>query len=229
MQFDLAVAHRFEFAFQQGGRGTVVLGTAVGIDHHHASAGAKRRAQVPQKGIGFGDFMVHMNHEHAVEAVRWQLRIVGFAQPHADIVEPFARDALRQCVANLRDDILGQHAAVVADALRQTDGVIALARADIGDGHAGRDPGLVHHQLGFVQPVARFLGRPACRHDRRHRPVGFRKDRLVFAMRIGGRSRLRRVAAGQHQQHERQDVAHLSRHPRHRPSRRSRAATGQRP
>jgi hypothetical protein len=68
--------------------------------------------------------------------------------------------------------VLGHHAALLADAGAEADRVIAFARADIGDGHALLDPGQVHHLGGFVEPVARFLGRPARRQDRGDRAIG---------------------------------------------------------
>jgi hypothetical protein len=113
-----------------------------------------------------------VDHQHAIEAALGQPRIGGQAQPHADIVEPLAHHARRQRVANLGDDVLGDDAAFLADALAEADRVIALARADIGDGHAGLDPGEVHHLARFVEPVARFLVGPACRDDRRDGAVG---------------------------------------------------------
>src|SRR3546814_5134073 len=61
------------------------------------------------------------------------------------MVEPLARDAFGERIADLRHDVFGEHAPLGADTVREADGVIALPRADIGDGHPRRDPGLVHH------------------------------------------------------------------------------------
>ena len=72
-------------------------------------------------------------------------------------------------------DILRQHPAILADPLGQPDGVIALARADIGDGHASLDPGELHHRLGFAAVVTRGLGRELGPAQIGNGPVGERK------------------------------------------------------
>src|SRR3546814_2285811 len=69
--------------------------------------------------------MVHMDHQHAIEAVGRQLGIGGFAEPDADIVEPLARDAFGERIADLRHDVFGEHAPLGADTVREADGVIA--------------------------------------------------------------------------------------------------------
>src|SRR3546814_19661585 len=79
----------------------------------------------------------------SIEAVGRQLGIGGFAEPDADIVEPLARDAFGERIADLRHDVFGEHAPLGADTVREADGVIALPRADIGDGHPRRDPGQI--------------------------------------------------------------------------------------
>ena len=69
-----------------------------------------------------------------------QPRIVGRAEPDADIVEPLARDARRPARRAPRATMsCASTRPSLPDALREADRVIALARADIGDGHARRD------------------------------------------------------------------------------------------
>ena len=107
---------------------------------------------------------------------RWRKhRIGGLAQPHRDIVEIFALDPLGQPVARFRDDVLGQHPAARPDDRRQADRIIALAGADIGDRHAGRDAGQPHDFLGLARPGRGHPRSKSCRRRsarRRGRPSG---------------------------------------------------------
>ncbi len=52
---------------------------------------------------------------------------------------PLARDSLGQRVVHRGNDVLGEHAPFLADARGEADRVIALAGADIGDGHPRLD------------------------------------------------------------------------------------------
>jgi hypothetical protein len=54
---------------------------------------------------------------------------------------------------------------------RQADGVIAFARADIGDRHAGFDAGELHNGFELADAVARILVRIAGGDDRRDRAL----------------------------------------------------------
>ena len=95
--------------------------------------------------------------------------------PGATATEPLARDAVGEPLDHLGNDILREDAAADAHTLRQAHRIIAVARADVGDGHAGPHVGRVHDILGLVDAVARFLGRPFGRDRRRDGPVGGRK------------------------------------------------------
>src|SRR3546814_12139812 len=59
-----------------------------------------------------------------------------------------------------------------ADAGGEANGVIAVAGADVGDGHARANVGGVHDVVGLVDAVTGFLGRPFGRDERGARPVG---------------------------------------------------------
>src|SRR3546814_17480319 len=74
--------------------------------------------------------------------------IVDRAQFQRNIVEPFARDAIGEALDHLGLDILRQHAPARPDAGGETDGVIAVAGADVGDGHVRADVGRVHDEIG---------------------------------------------------------------------------------
>ena len=53
--------------------------------------------------------MIHVDQEHAVERLRREHRVVGRAELDRDIVEPFALDAVAELVADLGNDVLGEH------------------------------------------------------------------------------------------------------------------------
>ena len=161
---------------------------AVAVDDDHLPLAAQRRPQPPEEGIGLLDLMIHMHHHNPVEAVGGQLGIVGTAELDRDIVEPLAAHAQAQPVDRFGHDVLRQHAAAFPDALGQTDSVIAVARADIGDAHAILDAGAVHHIVGFAKTVARVLVRPAGRDCGR--------DGAVGAGEFGGAARA--VGGGEH-------------------------------
>ena len=110
--------------------------------------------------------------------MRRKHRIVGGAELDRDIVELLALDPIAERVAGVRHDVLGQDPPFRADQRRQADGIIAFARADIGDPHAGLDPGQRHDRFGLAQPVARILGRESVVDDRSDRALGRGKVRL---------------------------------------------------
>ena len=116
--------------------------------------------------------MIHVDQQDTVEAARRQAGIGGRTELDADIVEPLARDALGELVAHRGDDVLGEDAPARTDAAGEADRVIAFAGADVRDGHAGGDLRAVHYLARLVAAVARVLGRPARRDDRRDRTRG---------------------------------------------------------
>src|SRR3546814_19101896 len=77
-----------------------------------------------------------MDHEDAVEAVFGEPRIVDRPQFQRDIVEPFARDAVGEALDHLGLDVLCKNTPARADAGGEANGVIAVAGADVGEGHA---------------------------------------------------------------------------------------------
>src|SRR3546814_8054221 len=76
----------------------------------------------------------------------------------------------------------------------QPDRIIALARADIGDRHAGLNPGQLDHLLELSGAVAGVLVRVARRDDRRDRPLG-----------VGEGGRIRCLPASRRHQRERSE------------------------
>src|SRR3546814_1246359 len=66
----------------------------------------------------------------------------------------------------------------------QPDRIIALARADIGDRHAGLNPGQLDHLLELSGAVAGVLVRVARRDDRRDRRSEEHTSELQSLMRI---------------------------------------------
>src|SRR3546814_2086744 len=71
------------------------------------------------------------------------------------------RHPQRQAVTDFRQDVLSQHSPPRANSPGKPDSIIALTRTDISDGHTRSDPCAIHDVVGFVQPVAAFLVRPA--------------------------------------------------------------------
>ncbi len=165
----------------------MVLGRPVHLQDDDFAPGLERRIEMPEKGIRLRDLMIHVDHEDAVEAPGRQLRVLRRAEFHADIVPVLAGDAPPERVDHLADDVLGQHPALCADAPRQAHRVIALARADIGDGHARPDAGEVHDDVGLAQAIACLFGAPPGRDGRRDRAVGAREfacvGRAIFLLR----------------------------------------------
>ena len=47
----------------------MLVGRTVGIDDDQFAIRLERGAEVPEKGVGLGDLMIHMDHENAVETV----------------------------------------------------------------------------------------------------------------------------------------------------------------
>src|SRR3546814_1257517 len=72
---------------------------------------------------------------------------------------------------DFRQDVLSQHSPPRANSPGKPDSIIALTRTDISDGHTRSDPCAIHDVVGFVQPVAAFLVRPARGFDMGYRPV----------------------------------------------------------
>ena len=72
-------------------------------------------------------------------------------------------------VLGIGHDVFGQHAAPRPDDRGQANGVIALARADVGDRHPGLHAGELHHLLRLAEPVAGVFGREGVADDRRDR------------------------------------------------------------
>src|SRR3546814_6172597 len=81
------------------------------------------------------------------------------------------RHPQRQAVTDFRQDVLSQHSPPRANSPGKPDSIIALTRTDISDGHTRSDPCAIHDVVGFVQPVAAFLVRPARGFDMGYRPV----------------------------------------------------------
>ena len=161
----------------------MIGGGPVGIDDDDLAFRLQRGAQVPEEGVGLRDLMVHVDHEHAVEAGIGQARIVRRAELDGDIVQPVARHALAQPRQHRAVDVLRQHAALGAHPVAQPHGVVALARADIGHGHAGPGARPVHHDLRLVRRLARRLIAELRGDDIGDRAIGFGKGGGV---RLGG-------------------------------------------
>src|SRR5690554_5818220 len=137
----------------------MLIGRAIDVDDDDLSTFAQRGPQPPKKGIGLAHLVVHVNHEHAVEAVLGQPRIVLNPQLDRDIVKAFIFDAGAEPPEGILVDVLGENAPFGTYPLGQPYGVITLARADVCYGHARLNSGQIHHRGGLVPVVARLLGR----------------------------------------------------------------------
>ncbi|HMM40517.1 MAG TPA: RecQ family ATP-dependent DNA helicase, partial [Thermomicrobiales bacterium] len=108
-------------------------------------------------------------------------QIASYIRSHpgsSGIVYCLSRAGTEDTAERLRQDGISAaayHGGMDADARRQAHRVIAIARADVGHRHAGADIGRIHDVVGLVDAIARLLGRPFGRGNRRDRPVGGRK------------------------------------------------------
>src|SRR5437868_10505973 len=98
-----------------------------------------------------------------------------------------ALDAVAERVPHLRLNVFGEHPPLWTDDRRQPDRVIALARADVGDGHAARYSCELHYLLGLADAVARILGREGVADDRRDIAVGAGEPRFAWLRAAGGK------------------------------------------
>jgi len=94
-------------------------------------------------------------------------------------------DALDQPFLDLRNDILGKHAATAAYHRRQPHRIVALAGANVGNHHAGPDARQLDDLLGLPEPIANVLRREGVAHDRGDGPVGLGKARLFGRLTAG--------------------------------------------
>src|SRR3546814_19681619 len=107
--------------------------------------------------------------------------IVDRAQFQRNIVEPFARDAIGEALDHLGLDILRQHAHTRPDAGGETDGVIAVAGADVGDGPVKAASGRVHDVIYLVAPVAAVPARPFGRNELSKPTAGVGESGTAFS------------------------------------------------
>ena len=66
-------------------------------------------------------------------------------------------DSRAQPVQRTLIDVLSQNAALGANALRQPHRIIALARPDVGNGHAGTHARKIHHRGRLVAVVSFYF------------------------------------------------------------------------
>ena len=96
----------------------MILRRAVGVDHHHLARRPSATGRMPpQEFVGLLDLVIHVDHQHAVEAVRraaWDRP----GSPSFTLTLSSRSRATRWASASRTcgHDILGQHAAVLADA-----------------------------------------------------------------------------------------------------------------
>jgi hypothetical protein len=154
----------------------VALHRPVRIDHNNQPIGFETVAKVPHELIGLSHFVIDVNQEYSVERAFRKQWVGGKAQPDGDVVEVLALYALSEPVTCLTDDILGQHTAAGPNQRRQTDSIIALAGANIGNRHAARHAGQPHDLLGLPDAVASVFRRIAVANDWRDITAGGRED-----------------------------------------------------
>ena len=130
----------------------------VQIDDPNARAGFQSRCEVIEKGVGLGDLVVHVHKDRRIERSRGQARIVGLAQrqPHVTQIEIF--DPLAQLPKIVTSDVLGDDPTVRAQQWRQSDCVIAIAGADVADGHAGLELQKSNELTRLIQRIALLFG-----------------------------------------------------------------------
>lgn len=147
----------------------------VAINDNYFAITPQRRPKAPEEGVGLLNLVIHMDHQHTVKTIGWQFGIIGCAKLDRDIIEPLTIDAHAKIFNRLWQNILGEHAALCANALRQSDGIIAVACTNVGHGHTRRNPGIVHDIIGLPQAVTRVFIGPSSGDCRRNRTVGARE------------------------------------------------------
>ena len=105
----------------------------------------------------------------------WQPRIVRLTQADYDVLQSEIAHPTAQAAQIFGHDIFCDDAAVGSDDRRQPYDVIAAARADVRDGHAGFDAEQTHELAGFAGIVAFLFVAPDRADDVRDRAIGFRK------------------------------------------------------
>jgi hypothetical protein len=103
----------------------MLIGGTVPIDDNNFAALRQSGPHAPQESVRLVDFMIHVHHENAVEAVFGQARIVHRSFFDRHIVELFAGYTFAKPVERAAVDILRQHPALWSDPLAKANGVIA--------------------------------------------------------------------------------------------------------
>ena len=190
---DLPIADGRELAGEQIARRAVQPRGPVEIDDADLRAGLQGRDEVVQEGEGLGDLVVHVDEQRDVDRGRRQARVVRLAEAEGDVGQPLLAHPAVEAGEVVRHHVLRQHAPGRADHLREADRVVAGARADVGDRHAGPDPEMPRELPRLVDLVALLLRRPDRADDLGHGPVGRRE---VLGGRAGGREGLDRRLGG---------------------------------
>src|SRR6185312_7435247 len=125
----------------------VVGAGAVAVDDAEARAGLHRGTQRGEHEFRVRDLVVDLQHQHGVDAVLWQLRVVGCAEDRLDVAEVFVVGALADGVDVLRIDVFGEHCAGGADASCGENGEPAATCAYVRDRFAGCDVQQIHHAV----------------------------------------------------------------------------------
>ena len=137
----------------------MLVGGSINVDDNDLAAFPQRGPQPPQECIGLAHLMVHVDHEHPVEAIFGQAWIVFRPKLDRHVVQSLVLDAAAEPPQGVLVDVLREHASFLAHAFGKAHGVIALARPEVRDRHPGSKIGQVHHGGGFVPIVARLLRR----------------------------------------------------------------------
>ena len=120
---------------------------AVLINDAEAGAGLERRAQVGEKKLGVGDFVVDLQHQRGIERAGREFGVVGRTQQGLNVRQMLSLGAILDGGDVLRVNVLSDDAAARRNAAGGADAEPAATGANVGHGAAGLNVEQVHNAV----------------------------------------------------------------------------------
>src|SRR5690606_14190116 len=106
-KFHQSVAYGVELAEEQFRRNPVLIGGSINVDDNDLAAFPQRGPQPPQECIGLAHLMVHVDHEHPIEAIFGQAWIVFRPKLDRHVVQSLVLDAAAEPPQRVLINVLG--------------------------------------------------------------------------------------------------------------------------